>query len=284
MQQLKVQFSIPCLVKVFAQMKSEVAHGPAIAIKIKHVESPRAPKWAWNHPKLPLSAVCITEFLTKASFWDQTLDLGTKRIQHWFIPLCSYFWRCNYTHYPKTRGQVNTHSKNQMLKCWWWCKGLKQCSTLSSHLILSPLKALWIFPLTSMCFRSGPEQFFKNLREIKTISFGMRLFTPLGKDCFLSKHSFHTQVTSAEFLFLPKASFFKGAGSMFLLIFHLLASKLFLLNFQKYPQLGRPGLQPKMQNILESYGHVKPLFLSGHSLQRDCPKHCSQYAPVDYFV
>lgn len=168
------------------------------------------------------------------------------------------FWRCNY---PKARGQVKTHSKNQILNWWWWCKGLEQLPMLSSHLILSPLKALWIFPLTSMGFRSGPEQFFKNLREIKTISFGMRLFTPLSEDYFLSKHSFHTQVASAEFLFLPKASFFKEAGSMFLLIFHLLSSKLFLFSFQKYLQLGTPDLQPKMQNILESYGHLKTPFL-----------------------
>lgn len=193
-------------------------------------------------------------FILRSNFWSRYKKNSS------LIYTCSYFWRCNYTDYPKARGQVNTHSKNQMLKCWWWCKGLEQLPMLSSHLILSTLKALWIFPLTSMGFRSGPEQFFKNLREIKTISVGMRLFTPLGEDYFLSKHSFRTQVTSVEFLFLPKASFFK-AGSMFLLIFHQVASKLVLFNFQKYPQLGRPDLQPKMQNILESYGHVKtPLF------------------------
>lgn len=44
MQQLKVQFSIPCLVKDFAQMRSEVAHGPAVAMKIKNIESATAPK------------------------------------------------------------------------------------------------------------------------------------------------------------------------------------------------------------------------------------------------
>lgn len=134
-----------------------------------------------------------------------------------------------------------------------------------------------------MGFRSGPGQFFKNLREIKTISFGMRLFTPLGEDYFLSKHSFRTQVTSAEFLFLPKASFFKEAGSMFLLRFHLLASKLVLFSFQIYPQLARSDLQPKMQNILEGYGHVKKTFFKW-TLLAVYPKHCSQYTPVDYFV
>lgn len=43
-QQLKVQLSILCLVKAFAQMRSEVAHGPAVAMKIKNMESPRETK------------------------------------------------------------------------------------------------------------------------------------------------------------------------------------------------------------------------------------------------
>lgn len=96
-----------------------------------------------------------------------------------------------------------------------------------------------------MGFRSGPEQFLKNLRQIKTISFGMRLFTPLGEDYFLSKHNFRARVISAEFLFLPKATFFKGKEAYFLLIFHLLAAKLVLFKLLKISPGGQARLKTK---------------------------------------
>lgn len=80
--------------------------------------------------------------------------------------------------------------------------------------------------------------FFKNLRQIKTISFGMRLFTPFGEDYFLSKNSVHTRVMSDVILFFfffkPNTPFFlKKQEAYFLLIFHLLAAKLFLFKLSK---------------------------------------------------
>lgn len=274
MQQLKVQFSIPCLVKAFAQMRSEVTHGPAVPMKINNVELPRASIRAWNNCCLILcclhNRIHHQGFILRSNFWPRYKKNSS------LVYTCSYFWRCNYTHYPKARGQVKTRSKNQMLNWWWWCKGLEQLLMLSSHWILSPLKALWIFPLTSMGFRSGSEQFFKNLRQIKTISFGMRLFTPLGEDYFLSKHSFHTQVTSAEFLFLPKASFFKEAGSMFLLIFHRLASKLFLFKLSKTSPAGQATPTTKNAEHFRKLWLFKTLFFKMETpfrfyVLRDCP-------------
>lgn len=65
----------------------------------------------------------------------------------------------------------------------------------------------------------------------------MRLFTPFGEDYFLSKNSVHTRVMSAVILFFffkPNTPFFlKKQEAYFLLIFHLLAAKLFLFKLSK---------------------------------------------------
>lgn len=103
------------------------------------------------------------------------------------------------------------------------------------------------FLKTSDKSKPFPLEWDRSHPLVKTISFPNTALIP--ESCQLN------------FYFYQKLHFLKKQEAYFLLIFHLLAAKLFLFKLSKISQLGRPDLQPKMGNILESCDDLKKPFL-----------------------
>lgn len=133
------------------------------------------------------------------------------RAANWWFSTRSYFW--TYNCYLNTGGQVKTHSRNQIVNGLQWCNSFKQLPMLHSHLILSPLKLLWIFPLTSMGFRSCPEHFLKTSDKSKPFPLEWDCSRPLVKTISFPNTAFIPESCQLWFFFfffflIPKTPFF----------------------------------------------------------------------------